>query len=200
MSRLSFIGMLLLAASSMAWPQAHTLAKGTEIKVRTDIAIPATPRVGARYAATVSDDVASEGGGVAIPSHSRATLVAERTGNGKDTALDLRSVTVGGKTYALVSAGSKTSGTGTLGANRRTAKYVGGGAVVGAVLGALLGGGKGAAIGALAGGAAGGGAQVLTGKKKGMPAETALTYKLAEPLTLRAVGSASTGLKKRPKG
>jgi hypothetical protein len=62
-----------------------------------------------------------------------------------------------------------------------------------------LGGGKGAAIGALAGGAAGGGAQVLTGKKKGIPAETALTYKLAEPLTLRAVASRSTGgLKKRP--
>lgn len=199
MRKHTFVGLLLLIASSMGWTQTHTLAKGTEIKVRTDTAIPATPRVGARYAATVSDDVAGESGGVMIPRHSRATLVAERTGNGKDTALDLRSVTVGGKTYALVSAGGKTSGTGTLGANKRTAKYVGGGAVVGAVLGALLGGGKGAAIGALAGGAAGGGAQVLTGKKKGIPAETALTYKLAEPLTLRAVASRSTGgLKKRP--
>ena len=49
-------------------------------------------------------------------------------------------------------------------------------------------------IGALAGG----GAQVLTGKKKGIPAETALTYKLAEPLTLRAVASSSAGgLKER---
>ncbi|HJT00544.1 MAG TPA: hypothetical protein VJ756_15745 [Terriglobales bacterium] len=199
MRKLKFLGMLLLIAGGMAWPQTHTLAKGTDIKVRTDTAIPATPRVGARYNATVTDDVTNESGGVAIPSHSQATLVAERTGKGKDTALDLRSVTVGGKSYALVSAGSKTSGTGTLGANKRTAKYVGGGAVVGAVLGALLGGGKGAAIGALAGGAAGGGAQVLTGKKKGIPAETALTYKLAEPLTLRAVASRSaSGLKKRP--
>src|SRR5690348_14365333 len=200
MRKINLVGVLLLIASSVAWTQTRTLAKGTDIKVRTDTAIPATPRVGARYAATVSDDVTDESGGVAIPRQSRATLVAERTGKGQDTALDLRSVTIGGKTYALVSGGSKTSGTGTLGANKRTAKYVGGGAVVGAVLGALLGGGKGAAIGALAGGAAGGGAQVLTGKKKGIPAETALTYKLAEPLTLRAVGSASTGLKKRPKG
>jgi hypothetical protein len=143
--------------------------------------------------------VADASGAVAIPRGSRATLVAERTGKGKDTALDLRSVTVGSKNYSLVSAGGKTSGTGTLGANKRTAKYVGGGAVVGTVLGALLGGGKGAAIGALAGGAAGGGAQVLTGKKKGIPPETALTYKLAEPLTLRAVASRSSGgLKKRP--
>lgn len=199
MRKLNILGMFLLIASSMALSQTRTLAKGTEIKVRTDTAIPAPPRVGARYAATVSDDVADESGGVAIPRHSRAKLVVERTGNGKDTALDLRSVTVGGRTYALVSAGGKTSGTGTLGANKRTAKYVGGGAVVGTVLGALLGGGKGAAIGALAGGAAGGGAQVLTGKKKGIPAETALTYKLAEPLTLRAVARRSTGsLTKRP--
>ena len=70
-----------------------------------------------------------------------------------------------------------------------TAKYVGGGAAVGAVLGALLGGGKGAAIGALAGGGAGAGAQVLTGKKKGIPAETQLSYKLAQPLTLRPVAA-----------
>lgn len=199
MRKLAFLGLLLLVASSRGWPQTRTLAKGTEIKVRTDTAIPATPRVGACYAATVSDDVTGESGTVAIPRHSRATLVAQRTGSGKDTALDLRSVTVGGRTYALVSAGGKTSGTGTLGAHKRTAKYVGGGAVVGTVLGALLGGGKGAAIGALAGGAAGGGAQVLTGKKKGIPLETALTYKLSEPLTLRAVASRSTGgLKKRP--
>jgi hypothetical protein len=57
----------------------------------------------------------------------------------------------------------------------------------------LLGGGKGAAIGALAGGGAGAGAQVLTGKKKGIPAETQLTYKLAQPLTLRPYGGARSG-------
>jgi hypothetical protein len=195
---IKFTGVFLLLASLGAWAQNRTLAKGTEIKVRTDTAIPAHPRVGAHYTATVSDDVADAAGAVAIPRASRATLVTERTGNGKDTALDLRSVTVGGKAYALVSAGGKTSGSGTLGANKRTAKYVGGGAVIGTVLGALLGGGKGAVIGALAGGAAGGGAQVLTGKKKGIPAETALTYKLAEPLRLRAVAGYSTSkLQKR---
>jgi hypothetical protein len=125
--------------------------------------------------------------------------VAEPTSNGKDTALDLRSVTVGGKRYELTSAGNKSTGTGSLGANKRTAKYVGGGAVIGTVLGALLGGGKGAAIGALAGGAAGAGAQVYTGKSKGLPAETALSYKLAQPLTLRPAAARSSGaLQKRP--
>ena len=79
---------------------------------------------------------------------------------------------------------SKTGGAG-LGANKRTAKYVGGGAAIGAVLGALAGGGKGAAIGALIGGGGGAGAQVYTGRKKEIPAETELKFKLAQDLQLR---------------
>jgi len=60
---------------------------------------------------------------------------------------------------------------------------------VGAVLGALLGGGKGAAIGALVGGAGGAGAQVYTGRKKEIPAETELSYKLAQNLEMRPVAA-----------
>ncbi len=200
MRSLRFLAIFLLLASLGAWAQTRTLSEGTEIKVRTDTPIPAHPKAGARYNATVSDDVPDASGGVAIPRGSRASLVAEPTNNGKDMLLDLRSVTVSGSRYDLQAAGGgKNTGTSTLGANKRTAKYVGGGAVVGTVLGALLGGGKGAAIGALAGGAAGAGAQVYTGKNKGIPAETQLTYKLAQPLMLRAVGSrSSTGLQKRP--
>ncbi len=190
--------LVVLLVSLGAWAQTRTLGEGTEIKVRTDTPIPAHPNAGARYTATVSDDVPDASGGVAIPRGSRATLVAESTNNGKDTALDLRTVSVGSASYSLTAAGGKSTGTGSLGANKRTAKYVGGGAVVGTVLGALLGGGKGAAIGALAGGAAGAGAQVYTGKSKGLPAETALTYKLAQPLTLRPVAARSRGgLQKR---
>ncbi len=195
MRKLQLLTIFLLLAGLAAWAQTNTLSEGTEIKVRTDSPIPAHPNADARYTATVSDDVPSAGGGVAIPRGSRATLIAEPTNNGTDTVLDLRSVSVAGTTYNLAAAGGgKNTGTSTLGANKRTAKYVGGGAVVGTVLGALLGGGKGATIGALAGGAAGAGAQVYTGKKKGLPAETALTYKLAQPLTLRAMGTA------RPRG
>jgi hypothetical protein len=63
-------------------------------------------------------------------------------------------------------------------------------------LGALLGGGKGAAIGALVGGAGGAGAQVYTGKKKEIPAETELNYKLAQPLQLRPLAARSnTGVR-----
>lgn len=200
MRKFTLLTALLLLASLGAWAQTTTLGEGTEVKVRTDTAIPAHPKTGARYTATVSEDVPAATGGIAIPRGSRATLVAEPTNNGKDMLLDLRSVNVGGKTYDLAAAtGAKSTGTGSLGANKRTAKYVGGGAVVGTVLGALLGGGKGAAIGAVAGGAAGAGTQVLTGKSKGLPPETALSYKLAQPLTLRPVGSSTSGgLKKRP--
>jgi outer membrane lipoprotein SlyB len=70
-----------------------------------------------------------------------------------------------------------------VGANERTAKYVGGGALFGTLLGALAGGGKGAAIGAAAGGAAGAGAQTVTrGKSVNVPSETVLTFRLDEPL------------------
>jgi hypothetical protein len=189
MRKIKLLSIFLLLASLSAWAQTRTIPEGTEIKVRTDTAIPAHPPAGAHYTASVSENVPDTSGGIAIPRASRATLVAEATDNGKDTALDLRSVTVGERSYELVSAGGKGTGTAGLGANKRTAKYVGGGAVIGTVLGALLGGGKGAAIGAITGGAAGAGAEVLTGKKEGLPAETPLTYKLAQPLSLRAVGS-----------
>ncbi|MBZ5569935.1 MAG: hypothetical protein LAN64_19065 [Acidobacteriia bacterium] len=188
MRKIKFLTIFLLLAGLAAWGQTRTLSEGTQIKVRTDTAIPAHPTAGAVYTATVSDDVPDTSGNIAIPRGSRARLIAEPTNDGDDTVLDLRSVSVGGTRYDLAAAGGgKSTGGAGLGANTRTAKYVGGGAAVGAVLGALFGGGKGAAIGALAGGGAGAGAQVLTGKKKGLPAETQLSYKLAQNLTLRRV-------------
>ncbi len=198
MRKLSILLTFLLLAGLAAWAQTRTLSEGTDIKVRTDTAIPAHPTSGAVYTATVSDDVPDMSGNVAIPRGSRARLVATPTDNGKDTLLDLRSVIINGRGYNLTAAGKSTGSSG-LGANKRTAKYVGGGAAVGAVLGALLGGGKGAAIGALVGGAGGAGAQVLTGKKKGIPAETQLSYKLAQSLSLRPVATSRTrsGLHKR---
>ncbi len=197
--KLVAIAVLLLAGIAV-WAQVRTIPEGTDIKVRTETAIPAHPRAGASYGATVANDVFDANGQVAIPQGARARLVASPTTNGKDTMLDLQSVVLGGRRYNIAVANANSSGTpGGLGANKRTAKYVGGGAAVGAVLGALLGGGKGAAIGALVGGAGGAGAQVYTGRKKELPAETELSFKTAQPLQLRAVAaSPSTGLKKRP--
>lgn len=169
-----FASVPVLAQSNQVIPS------GTQIKVRTDTVIPAKPADNARYSASVSEDVKDSSGNVLIPRGSRARLVAVPTTDGKDTNLDLRSVNVNGQSYLIQAAGqSGSSAPGGLGANKRTGIYVGGGAAVGAVLGALLGGGKGAAIGAVLGGAGGAGTQVLTGKKKDLPAETELSYKLA---------------------
>jgi hypothetical protein len=191
--------LVLLIAASAAAQQGQTLPSGTEIKVRTDTAIPAKPAANAHYTASVSQDVKDGSGNVLIPRGSRARLVAIPSEDGKDTTLDLRTVNVNGKSYLLQAPGQGGSSTpGGLGVNKRTGKYVGGGAAVGAVLGALLGGGKGAAIGALVGGAGGAGAQVLTGKKKELPAETELSYKLAQDLTMTPIARRSESAPSQP--
>jgi hypothetical protein len=198
--RASFSMLLLCLLSCVGYAQStRILPQGSEIKVRTDTAIPAKPAAGQAYTADVSNDVTDKSGAVAIPRGSRAQLVATPSEDGKDMILDLRSVTVNGRRYSISSAGTKqTSGSADgLGANKRTGKYVGGGAAVGAVLGALMGGGKGAAIGAVLGGAGGAGAQVLTGKKKDLPAETELSFKTAQDLYLRPSSSRNSGLQKR---
>jgi len=185
---------LLLLVSSIAFAQRsnHVLPSGTQIKVRTDTAIPAKPAANARYTATVSQDIMDSSGAVLIPRNSRASLVAVPNSDGKDTTLDLRSVSFNGARYSLDASGRSTGGEG-LGANKRTGKYVGGGAAVGAVLGALMGGGKGAAIGAVLGGAGGAGAQVLTGRNKAIPAETELSFKLAQDLEMRPMTARRSG-------
>jgi hypothetical protein len=179
MKRTLLFASLLLGLTAVSANAQQTLPSGTEIKVRTDTAIPAKPAADSRYSASVSEDVKDSQGNVLIPRGSRARLVAVPSDDGKDTNLDLRSVTVNGTPYLLHAAGSGSGAPGGLGANKRTGIYVGGGAAVGAILGALLGGGKGAAIGAVLGGAGGAGTQVLTGKKQDLPAETQLSYKLA---------------------
>jgi hypothetical protein len=72
------------------------------------------------------------------------------------------------------------------GKGKRTAVMTGGGAAVGALIGGLAGGGKGAAIGAVAGGGAGAGGAAFTGNKEiVLPAESALSFRLEQPLELK---------------
>jgi hypothetical protein len=63
---------------------------------------------------------------------------------------------------------------------------IGGGAGVGALIGGLAGGGKGAAIGALVGGGAGTAGAAYTGNKEiVLPAESALSFKLLQPVDVK---------------
>ena len=57
---------------------------------------------------------------------------------------------------------------------------------MGALIGGLAGGGKGAAIGAIAGAGAGGAGSAFTGNKNiVLPAESALSFKLEQPLEIK---------------
>ena len=72
------------------------------------------------------------------------------------------------------------------GKGKRTATMVGGGAGLGALIGGLAGGGKGAAIGAIAGAGAGTAGTAYTGNKDVvLPAESAVSFKLEQPLEIK---------------
>lgn len=72
------------------------------------------------------------------------------------------------------------------GKGKRTAVMTGGGAALGGIIGGLAGGGKGAAIGLAAGGGAGAGGAALTGNKDiVLPAESAVSFQLSQPLEVQ---------------
>jgi hypothetical protein len=168
------------------WNRTSTIPAATEIQVRNIDAIDVRrPDPRQHFLASIERDVLDSNGVVAIPRGASAHLIARDVGNG-EIAINLRSVSVNGKRYILNS--SNITGVQTrdgLGANKRTAKFVGGTALLGTVLGAIAGGGRGAAIGALAGGAAGAGTEVLTrGPKLNIPSETVLSFRLDQPVYL----------------
>jgi len=71
------------------------------------------------------------------------------------------------------------------GKGKRTGLMAGGGAALGGIIGGLAGGGKGAAIGLAAGGGAGAGGAALTGNNDVvLPAESAVTFQLSQPLEI----------------
>jgi len=71
------------------------------------------------------------------------------------------------------------------GKGKRTAGFIGGGGGGGALIGGLAGGGKGAFIGGLLGAGAGTAGAAFTGNKDiTVPAESVVTFKLAEPITV----------------
>ena len=186
MKRLLILMCLVLLGVTVAAAQ-HVVPSGSEVALRTDTAIKIDPaNVGKVYTATVMDDIKDQAGAVAIPRNSKARLAVVRTEDGKDVALDLQSVSVRGQ-RVLLNSNARKSGAEGVGMNKRTGKYVGGGALAGTLLGAIAGGGIGAAIGALAVGAAGAGAQVYTGRgKKDLAAETELKFKTNQDVRVPA--------------
>jgi len=170
-------------------PQPLVVPAGTNITIKTGEALGSkVSQTGQTFTGTVAQGVTVEGR-TAIPSGSTVTgtVVTAKTkgkikGEGQ-LSLTLTSVAIKGHTYSIQTSPFDST---EKGKGKRTAVITGGGAAGGALIGGLAGGGKGAAIGALAGAGAGLLGGTLTGNKQiEIPAETAISFPLAAPLTIK---------------
>ncbi len=177
------------AVKKVLEPKPLVVPADTVIAVVLDQTISSkTSKPGDRFTATVESPVEVEGK-IAIPKGARAEGVvneakaAGRFKGGAALSLTLTSVTVNGKDHELQTSAASMS---SKGKGKRTAVMVGGGAAGGAAIGAVAGGGKGAGIGALIGAAAGTGGAGLTGNRDiTLAAETALDFKLLQPVKIK---------------
>lgn len=166
-----------------------TIPAGTTLTVRLGQAVGSKiSQPGQSFSATLANAVEIEGKTVirAGANASGTVVDAQPLGRFKGGAvlqLQLTSININGSDRAIqTSAVTQTQ----KGKGKRTAVLAGGGAGLGAIVGALAGGGKGAAIGALAGGGAGTAGAAFTGNKDiVLPAESALSFQLSQPLEVK---------------
>jgi hypothetical protein len=170
-------------------PEPVIVPAGTTITVRLSQAVGSKiSQAGQTFSGTVANSIAI-GGRTAIPAGATATgTVVDakplgRFAGGASLTLRLTSINLRGSDRAVETAAVTQT---MKGKGKRTAVLAGGGAAVGALIGGLAGGGKGAGIGALAGGGAGTGGAAFTGNKDiVLPAESALSFSLEQPLEVR---------------
>ncbi len=155
------------------------LISGTELSIRTNELIDSDKAsVGQTFSAVVASDVLDSSGGVIIPRGADARLVIRSSNTGgvttaSELVLDVDSLTVNGTRYLISTGDLEQQGGQAVGANRKTAIMVGGGAALDAR-------GNHPPSGGL-------GAEVLTrGKQVRVPAETLLNFRLDQDLRLQA--------------
>jgi hypothetical protein len=161
-----------------------TVPEGKTIIVRLNSSLGSKlSQPGDTFSATVAQPVTVDGK-VAIPQGAAASGTVTdakplgRFKGGAVLSVRLNSVTLGGKPYDL-----RTSSVTRVakGKGKRSAVAIGGGAGLGALIGGLAGGGKGAAIGAGVGAGAGTAGAAYTGNNDiVLPAESTLSFRLAE--------------------
>ena len=170
-------------------PAPVVIPAGTTLTVRLGETVDAkTATAGQEFHGSLSRPVSIDGNEVVA---SGASVTGEVTdakslskfkGEGR-LAVRLTSIDIKGRTYPL---STSTVAQVVKGKGKRNLIIGGGGAAVGALIGGLAGGGKGAGIGALAGGGAGTAGAAYTGNKDiAFPAETALSFKLKDSITLK---------------
>lgn len=169
-------------------PKPIVVHAGTVLTVRTVVALSSkTSQTGQTFLATLAQPV-SVGGRGAFPAGatiSGEVVTAKAKGKIKgegELSLTLKSISVRGRTYRIQ---TNTLDTTVKGKGKRTAVTTGGGAAGGALIGGIAGGGKGTGIGALLGAGAGLAGGALTGNQQiEIPAESALSFTLAAPVTI----------------
>lgn len=176
-------------ASAQSQPaETFRIPAGTALRVRINQTIDSRRnRVGDPFTATLYGPLMADGR-VAIPTGTRFrghVTDARRSGHFKGRAtigLTLDSFTIEGEEYRIETAADRRTGGGH---KKRNFAFIAGGAASGAAIGALAGGGVGAAIGAGAGAGAGVTTAFFTGKKKvAIRAESILSFRLMEPVTV----------------
>ncbi|MDP9160400.1 MAG: hypothetical protein M3O09_09255 [Acidobacteriota bacterium] len=169
-------------------PRAVVIPSGTGITVRLGQALGSKiSQAGESFTATLSSPVRI-GGETVIPAGATASgkvvnaAPLGRFSGGASLQLSLTSIRVNGSDKQIQ---TSTRSFIAKGKGKRSAGFIGGGAGLGALIGGLAGGGKGAAIGAVAGAGAGTGATAFTGNKDiELPAESALSFQLSQPVQL----------------
>jgi hypothetical protein len=162
-----------------------TIPAGTHVSVRVGETLSAkTSSVGQSFSGTLASPVTTAKGSTVFKSGTPVTgTVTSAKGQGRfkgegNLGIQLTSI---GRTPVTSSEFVQT----VKGKGKRTATMVGGGAGLGAVIGGLAGGGKGALIGGLAGAGAGTAGTAFTGNKDvTIPAETVVTFSLANRVTV----------------
>jgi hypothetical protein len=178
------------SAEKMARPTLKPIVidAGTVLEVTLDQSVSSkTNNEGDHFDASLAAPV-TEGDKVVLPIGTKVTgtvTLAHSAGRFKGNAalgLALDSIIVNGKAYPVQATSVEEAGKGR---GKRTAVGAGGGAALGAIVGALAGGGKGAAIGAAAGAGAGTAGAAFTGKRDiDFPAETRLSFKLTQSVSI----------------
>jgi hypothetical protein len=171
-----------------------TVAPGSLLRIRINEGLDSKhTQPGTPFDAVVLNDVVADGA-VAIPRGAsvQGTVIDSKEGGvikgHGELALKLNQVTLGGKTFPLVSDVWTADGQGKGGQTVGSAVGLG---AFGALIGAVAGGGPGAAIGAGAGVAAGVGASAASGRREVLiPSEAILTFHLAQPAPMTTVSQA----------
>jgi hypothetical protein len=166
-----------------------TLPRGSRLEVRLGETIDVKHAAsGDRFTGSLVAPVVV-GNTVAVPAGSAATgevLVAHRRGMFKGRsmmALTLTRLEVNGTQYHIDTSNlARTK----KGKGRRSAAFIGGGAGMGMLIGGVATGGVGLLVGGLAGGGAGALGAAFTGNRDlSIPAESVVTFRLQDPLTLQ---------------